>query len=480
MSTLTHTENEKLIWETYKDERFFRCSFKIIGLGYLSNFIDDIYKLNFQDIWNQYVSFTYYNKADIPIYEEEFYAYICKHHLLIDNEPREELLKLYTEGLEDIKEIEVRIENLEKQIAAEKQATPENYDRLEIYLLKYFIDINLNAKNQILEFLKNRIKNYIYEGISYRLITAFDYRIPYTYKWNKSKFEYQKPTILDNKFGNLLVQEYHELIKDYSNDPKLVFEKIKNYITTHEIISRIVSFFNKNHKLSKRGNILNEAIELYQTKKYYSFNQVIPLQLEGLFYDYCQELGLSDDDGRNYTFGNSLEFVHKNAKNFYDYNYYAFKLREFRNEAAHPKSVISIEDAENLSDILLLDLYEVCQFFFDANLPTNRKLNFLEKIKSKSFQIIDILNASDLLNVEGNIINIDEFYNYNETIIDFKEYFHEDALWQHLDSLFANNDFKSVKLFCPLLNTLSKKGIEEHRADEYLKQINILLSKEEK
>ena len=56
-------------------------------------------------------------------------------------------------------------------------------------------------------------------------------------------------------------------------------------------MEKILYLIDTHHLLNTKG-IIREAIELYKINKIDLFCQIIPLQIEGIIYDYCRELDI--------------------------------------------------------------------------------------------------------------------------------------------------------------------------------------------
>lgn len=97
---------------------------------------------------------------------------------------------------------------------------------------------------------------------------------------------------LNYKFNFLGIKEI-ELKCLYKNNEIEEFNAlVDRHIITHEIDNKILSLIEENHVLNKRS-MLKQAIGIYKEGRTELFCQIIPLQIEGIIYDYCIELKVS-------------------------------------------------------------------------------------------------------------------------------------------------------------------------------------------
>ncbi len=143
---------------------------------------NDIFnEYTFQEIRSKYIQCFHYNESqalvintntgksikvglpEIPEKEKDFFAFICKQYLGFNKEPRLCLLELYQNAAEDIREIEKRINKYQEEMENEKRKNNEpnkkqniqkdNSDGYTEALIKHYIEVNENAKNEIIKFI---------------------------------------------------------------------------------------------------------------------------------------------------------------------------------------------------------------------------------------------------------------------------------------------------------------------------------------
>ena len=119
--------------------------------------------------------------------------------------------------------------------------------------------------------------------------------LPVRYPFRDREEEYEMSVFagLNYKFNFLGIMEQHELKCLYNSNKVEEFNAlVDRHIVTHEIDNKILSLIEENHVLNKRS-MLKQAIEIYKEGRMELFCQIIPLQIEGIIYDYCIELGVS-------------------------------------------------------------------------------------------------------------------------------------------------------------------------------------------
>ncbi|MCE0555236.1 hypothetical protein LQK80_36640 [Bacillus thuringiensis] len=115
---------------------------------------------------------------------------------------------------------------------------------------------------------------------------------------------------MNYKFEFITLQERNELKLLHSNNKDEFNERVDRYIITHEIDNKILSLIEENHVLNKRG-MLKQAIEIYKEDMMELFCQIIPLQIEGIIYDYCIELGVSSANIERTSLDRKIEEIVK-------------------------------------------------------------------------------------------------------------------------------------------------------------------------
>jgi hypothetical protein len=428
--------------------KIFQADFTVIRDKYLENiefesmkkevnkecdsFMDEIQRKRIQDIENACRS------------ESDFYKFICKEYLHLNNEPKDELLTAYTEARKDIIEIDNNIENIQNLIETIKKNNVTIEKQEKIPILEYYKKHNEQAKEDVYDFLKNKIEKYaLYRSYENSLSSGFlriANNLKYQYSWKRKAYKPHYPDDLINKFGELLVPEYRSLSEIYHNNKKEFRNYLTKYISDNQIIQSIKDLLYRHYILNIREDIVLEALNIYQNGAKIMFANAIPTIIEGIFHDLCILIGEDDNQLLNNGFQYKLEKLKNILGHEMCYEYYAFRFRLFRNKVAHGR--MTKTDVEKMSDLLLLDLYHICKLVFSSKIELNKKLSLIEKINNNStspeyndilkyilldkIKIPSFYNLTDKLSVIDNIINSDVFWNFiNE---EFKK---EDEITKH-------------------------------------------------
>ncbi|BAZ28420.1 hypothetical protein NIES4074_08530 [Cylindrospermum sp. NIES-4074] len=420
LKSMSGRQLDELASKIKRNNEIYTSPFEDIGKLVAKELIgDDIFsELSVEDIRNQFIID---NEESIPKQEQDFFIYICKTYLLLETEPRFHLLELYQNASDDLKKVEENINKCHKYIKEQRQKRDniEDEDAYRIPMFEYFIEINQNAKAEIINFItSNKIKN-----LAFRKSSKFGYLyfleiLNYTYSFRQhntiyDRYDVDKFSEFKHKF-NLSPVELDELEQLYINDRTVFWRRTQEYITTHKIPEVIREWIKSHHRLNARRDVLAPALDLYEKDKVLFLN-LIPLQIEGIFYDYCLDIGISEKNLRSASIGEKLDKIAASNKILYNFEYFKFKFPLIRNKVAHGK-LISAEESINLSSLMILDLYYVCDHIVsEQDTPVNKIVKLIQKNCNKSNYIIN----NDIIKIIYAIlkdIKIPDFYNLQTTI----------------------------------------------------------------
>lgn len=238
----------------------------------------------------------------------------------------------------------------------------------------YFCDINKNAKNEILDFVANDIKKYLLDNCfdtlarveeGDELATLFlnrRYKYAYYRSFYDMYYDYGACVKISEIHNDAPMEKWMDIENEYleleKTNTEAFKEKLKKVADEKNIVSEILNRVSSNYHLKRREEIFNTLSELFSSKKYQSFIALGLIELEGLFYDYCQiKYGEKENQGT------LVEKVDKALQsNEYKYMrfypYFAFDVPIMRNDVAH-KGFVDVEDLEWAAYELLLDLNTV-------------------------------------------------------------------------------------------------------------------------
>ena len=240
--------------------------------------------------------------------------------------------------------------------------------------IQYFCDINKNARSEILDFVTNGIKQYLLDNPFDTLARVEeDDKLAVLFLQRRYKYAFYRSFYdMDYDYGacvkiselhndapmNKWMEIEHEYLEIKKTDTEEFKNKLKRIVEEKDIISEILNRVSGNYHLKRREEIFETLSELFRAKKYQSFIALGLIQLEGLFYDYCQiKYGEKENQGT------LVEKVDKALKsNEYKYMkfypYFAFDVPIMRNDVAH-KGFVDVKDLEWTAYELVLDLNTV-------------------------------------------------------------------------------------------------------------------------
>lgn len=193
---------------------------------------------------------------------------------------------------------------------------------------------------------------------------------------------------IERKGIGLGPKDYENLVKDMvegneydsrkmeelkSTDINEYLNKLKKYIRENNICNYILDNTKKNHAINYRYNVIEDTINLFKKGKYETFISLVPIQIEGIFHDYCKELEILPRASNKFTMGTKLSEIKKKIY-FPFYEYYKFDFEVLRNKTAH--GFIVKNEIELLANELLLDLLALV---YDIN--NNNKIPYLVAIE---------------------------------------------------------------------------------------------------
>ena len=162
------------------------------------------------------------------------------------------------------------------------------------------------------------------------------------------------------------------------------------------------------HLLNTKG-IIREAIELYKINKIDLFCQIIPLQIEGIIYDYCRELDIQPSQIDRVSLDKKVEALVKKDPDFEGYEYFQFNFIELRNLAAHGRvhNEVNYKDTANM---LVLDLYCLCDYVSISYASSINKMRDIFKIFDENRPIAHLTITFDYL-AKYRMKDFPDFYN---------------------------------------------------------------------
>ncbi|WP_176581245.1 hypothetical protein [Bacillus thuringiensis] len=314
--------------------------------------------------------------------KEEIYIFVAHEimEILEDKEPWECFNTEVFLVMKDLRKINSMIQEYQSK---QKGKYIDGYEKKKY---QYLIEKLDKAKDEICEYMTGKIKFTIHKEvrdwsktITFSNSGSFNQMLPSRYSFRGREEEYEMSVFdgLNYKFQFITLKERNELKHLHITNKDEFRERVDRYISTNEIDSKILSLIEENHVLNKRG-VLKEAIEIYKEGRMDLFCQIIPLQIEGIIYDYCIELGVSSSRIERTPLDKKVEEIVKKDKWFKCHEYFKYDFIELRNTAAHGRlhENINFKDTANM---LILDLMYLCEVLNNSNALVVNKMRKLIK-----------------------------------------------------------------------------------------------------
>jgi len=464
---LTFRTIEAMYEEMRKENYLYTTSFETIARHFLDKLLDiEVFQSDFTEIKNSFK--TEFPEEDLPEKEEEFYNKICSFYLRLKIEPSKKLFQYYQEASGHLKEIEETIAEFKAEINQidKIKRNLTNKEAYRKYLLQYYIELNEEARGEITNFLSHGIRAHALREAQENL--GFQSAIlnqPYKYYNLSSLYQSGKVSELKNKFLDMPVLEHQELRYCYHHDKDEFVVKMQSYIKDYYIIERLERLIAGHHQLNKREEILKQLLEAYSQDKFLLFSNAVPLQIEGIFNDYCLELGIKPDELNTAALHKKLDIISDKDKNFTHYEYYKFAFPVLRNKVAHGN--LYSGDSELTAGMLLLDLSHICRVITQTeSIKINRALRYLKEYMQRPDKNNLLLAVLNLYKVE-----IPDFYELDEELADLKDKFLDEEIWAYLDQLIEQGNEVVNRGLARILIILKEDGIEAERCGSYLSKI---------
>jgi len=461
----------------------FKYGKRSVARKFLTELLDTPGQTKDAELQKKYMAGT--TRKEVPSDLEGFWKYIEEEYLELEAEPSEKFTELAHMVHGDLasvggllKYIRLELGELERKKADLGRLTAdERYYRNQ---LEYFEKKNLQARDEIVDFMSNVIKSFaITKATKQRLKflnfgMSFFGDIPYAYG-RKMAWSFSDPydprglTIFSNKFMDLAVGSHRKIVDECGDDSAKFKKFALPYINgiDDELPSvrvKIETLVAKSHLLSRRKRVIQSMLKHFEEKDYISFVSMAPLQIEGIFADICREIGISEKELDISSLNEKLSHIDGQVRSFFFFEYYSFKFPVLRNLVAHGGLIDG--DLEDTAIHLLLDLLPVCELTVSDDLPTINALKVLNEAgRGKPKELISWLDLRKS-------VSIPDFYNVREKIAVAEGFYKSEEFWAHL-----TEELKSVKTFdeiknCEALKIAGKiksNGLATEEAERFLK-----------
>jgi len=427
------------------------------------------FTVNFAALRSAYLENSEHDESEVPQSEPEFHKYVCDFYFTIVKAPKDELLNFYERAFSDIKELDKTLSD----IAQKQSDITKNNDTAEIQeqipILRYYQQHNEEAKNEIMTFLKERIHSFaLNQCYDMKLFSSFFQSIPYNYYWNSKAYSPHPPSDLDNKFKDLAVDFLMDLRITYQSNRPAFTEFVQKYITDKEVIFSVTDLLDKHHILDQHKEIITEALHTYSQGSKMMFANAIPTIIEGIFHDLCIMTGTPENVLLTEGFQQKLNRLKDILDSDLEYEYYSFRFRLFRNKVAHGR--MNTADQSELSNMLLLDLYDVCKLCLSNNLKLNKKRFIIEGL-NKTLTNPDYKYLIEYILL--GTVSIPAFYQLEQQIAQVENLIISDGFWAFLEKELDSNSEPIRHGIHYVVTIISKKKPFDKRCTKLLKKAKI-------
>ncbi|EJV74082.1 MULTISPECIES: hypothetical protein [Bacillus cereus group] len=375
---------EQAINKLIDEGLFFSVNKSMLARHFLNDVLEiNVFQLNIEEVSKEICGKFDYELEELPDEKEELYQFVAENIMRIkaNQEPYQAFNHEVFLVMEDLRKINSMIQEYQSK------QEDKDIDRYEKKKYEYLVVKLYKAKDEICEYMTGEIKSCVYKEIKdwsqiidFSHSGSFNQMLPVRYSFRDREEEYEMSVFagLNYKFKFLGTWEQLELKRLHSNNKIEEFNaRVDGHISTHEIDNKILSLIEENHVLNKRG-MLKQAIEVYKEGRMELFCQIIPLQIEGIIYDYCIELGVSLSSIERTSLDKKVEEIVKRDRWFKCHEYFKYDFIELRNTAAHGRlhENVNFKDTANM---LILDLMYLCESLNSSNALVVNKMRKLIK-----------------------------------------------------------------------------------------------------
>jgi hypothetical protein len=467
LNKLNGQDQDAILESMHKNDYFYSSTNEQLAKHFLSNFIDGpIFKMSFDDIRNQLIGQAP-EPLVLPTEECKFFEFICKTYVDLVQLPSAVMLEYYRVATKDLQAIEDRLKDYEAQVKAIDEKDPSSKTEEDTYQLKllfHYSKANKDAHQEILDFLYYRLKDYtVFNSTGRPWMAGIIYGgMPYSFRVISKQLDWKWLSDLSNKFSELYIEDYQQLKEWYdAKNESAFYDGVRKYLSQYRIVEKIKGMIKGNHRLQARSQVFSEAFEAYDRGNKYIFCSVIALQIEGLFSDYCLELGVDELSIRGSSLTEKVRIASTQNRRYQNFEYYAFRFPLIRNRVAHGNLIT--KNVADLADYLLLDLYDVCLSIISPTLPVNKVVSILRSWDhdrdNRKLQVKYCFYKE---------LMIPPFYKLEDIRIDVMDKIIQRPFWDYLHQLINSGQSTLQKGVLKIVTSLKRFDINTSWCKEFL------------
>jgi hypothetical protein len=420
---------DTVIYNMRQEGNIFNMSTEELAKNFLNKCLcDDFFVNPFYKMRDDYIEATHKDQDEAPNNLGEFCTYILRTHFRYWQEPKQVLLEYYERATKDWNELDIRIKKIDNEIILLKKANHPTTNQERLPLLYFYLKHTRIALDEVIDFLKKDIHDFVLRKCAMPANAIFQDSYPYHYYVAATAFNIKQPSMISNKFT--LSDNRNEIIDMYDNRQEDFKIFLRNYIEENDVLSIIKQAFDTNYFFYKRNELIKEALEIYENRKYILFSSACFLIVEGILHDICLQLGIPDNDILGAGFQEKINKIHENYNINIDYQYYSFKFRLLRNEVVH--GTAKPEELREIADLLLLDLVDMIEITKSNRILFNAKLLFLKAGLQKSADRFEYIAGYIILS-DIKIPYSNQYLSESHDVI--LSILQEEVFWNYVDKL---------------------------------------------
>ncbi|GAB4145482.1 MAG: hypothetical protein Fur0046_23100 [Cyanobacteria bacterium J069] len=431
--------------------------------------------MSFEDIKEKFLESSERSEDEIPTSEADFFGFICLEYLRLETAPYYQLIHIHKEAFDHMEKTKTnisdcmherkRLEQEKENLRKDKKVISEEI-LYSTYMLDHYIKMNEDAQKGIIEFVFSKS---IYECAylkAQKSLFKGKCRPWYAFGRDPDAFDRRLFSDISNKFLTLDIKEHKRIEDLYKKDDKSEFNQfMHSYIENNRIPEKILSLINQNHYLNKRSYILKPALDQYTGGNKAIFLHVSPLQIEGIFHDYCNALEIPEHEISRSSISEKIDRILKINNGFYSFEYFKFSFPIIRNKVAHGK-IMSEKDVNSFSDFILLDLLDVSERFVLGEYPLNKVLTCIQD----AYNFRDSISLIAVAFALAQKIDIPDFYQVQDKLVELKIHWQEDYFFDNLKKLIKDNNKIINKGIVTIVNYLEREGIAKEKCKSILRR----------
>ncbi len=418
----------------------------------------------------------------VPQEAHEFTQFIARHLLLLRELPCNVLARLYSEASDDLRTIHHNIEACKKCMrangvahrAAHSQSrvpgagscrdTPHNEFLSDTQswskVYDYYLKRNEAARNEIVNFLTHDIN----QAAIRIAATSFDFDYRYPFRLSPLSFDPAGYSDVANKFADEDPDNDQEWKRLYREDPEEFFVRLDTFLQEQDPIRELRQATMTHHRLHARRQLLGAAASAFESGEWDVFATLAVIQLEGLFLDYCEDLGVGPDELAQATLPSKVQAVQQRQGSFSHFPYYAYRLPVVRNGLAHGRMIGS--NPERQAKLLLLDLRMMVPLMQSPELLVNQAVGIAKaaSLDSSPFELGRSILLVQALRQLG-LVTVPSFYLVDQTWSALSERLDDPNTIAFVEDITSSTDRShQARAALPLMRNLIERLLERPRA----------------